>query len=165
MKDDPRDSHRVEATKKKLDEYTAAVSEDQIQNEKHDEVMNDDTRGDPIAVDGPDAPEPEPFACAPGSSSDIRIPSPARPEVPIEPLVDNSTQKSEIRVQSPVRQKASKRRTEVPHPDEPGHKFVATADSPPQEATHFDVSTPAGGSSRPAIAIPEVADDEMLSVE
>ena len=131
MKDDPRDSHRVEVTKKKLDEYTAAVGEVQIQNEKHDEVMNDDTRGDPIAVDEPDAPEPETLVCAPGSSSDKRIPSPARPEIPVEPLVHNNTPKSEIRVQPPVRQKASKRRTEVPHPDEPGHKFVATADSPP----------------------------------
>ena len=90
--------------------------------------------------------------------------SPARPESPIEPLVDNGTQKSEIRVQTPVRRKASKRRTEVPHPDEPGHKFVATADSPLQEATHFDISTPVGGSNRPEIAIPEVADDEMLSI-
>ena len=89
MKDDPTDSHKVEATKKKLDEYTAAVGEDQIQKEKHNEVMNDDTRGDPIAVDEPNAPEPETLVCAPGSSSDIRIPSPARPEDPIEPLVDN----------------------------------------------------------------------------
>jgi hypothetical protein len=127
--------------------------------------MNGDTRGDPIAVDQPDAPEPETLVCAPGSSSDIRIPSPARPEIPIEPLVDNSTQRSEIRVQSPVRQKSSKRRTEVSHPDGPGHKFVATAASPPQEATHFDISTPVGGSNHPGIAIPEVADYEMLSIE
>ena len=165
MNDDPRDSHRVEASKKKLDEYIAAIGDEQIQNEKHNEVMNDDTRGDPIAVDEPDAPEPETLVCAPGSSSDIRIPKPTRPEIPIEPLVDNGTQKSEIRVQSPVRQKASKRRTEVPHPDEPGHKFVATADSPTQEATHFDISTPVGGSNHHGMAIPEVADDEMLSIE
>ena len=165
MKADPRDSHRVKASKKKLDEYTAAIGDEQIQNKKHNEVMNDDTRGDPIAVDQPDAPEPETLACAPGSSSDIRIPSPARPESPIEPLVDNGTQKSEVRVQSPMMQKASKRRTEIPHPDEPGHKSVATADSPTQETTHFDISTPVGGSNHPGMAIPEVAGDEMLSIE
>ena len=59
MKDDPTDSHRVESLKKKLDEYTAAIGDEQIQNEKHNEMMNDDTRGDLIAVDEPDAPEPE----------------------------------------------------------------------------------------------------------
>ena len=64
-----------------------------------------------------------------------------------------------------MRQKASKRRTEVPHPDEPGHKFVATADSPPQDATHFDISTPVGGSNRPEIVIPEATDDDMRSLE
>ena len=68
-------------------------------------------------------------------------------------------------MQSPVGQKASKRRTEVPHPDEPGHKFVATADPPPQEATRFDISTPVGGSNHPGIAIPEEVDDELLSIE
>ena len=78
MKDDPRDSHRVEASKNKLDGYTAAIGDEQIQNEKHNEVMNDDTRGDPIAVDEPDAPEPETLLCAPGSSSDIHIPSPCQ---------------------------------------------------------------------------------------
>ena len=54
------------------------------------------------------------------------------------------------------------------HVENVGHKMVElesklnTHSRPP---AHFDISTPVGGSNHPGMAIPEVADDEMLSIE
>ena len=68
-------------------------------------------------------------------------------------------------MRSPARPKASKRKTEAPHPEERDNKFIATAESPMQDGKHFDISTPVGGSTHPVIEIPEVPDEEMSSIE